>query len=119
VPSTAVVELLRRAVVGGCALRVRADLDWAGLRIAAQVMALGRAEPWRFRAPDYETAMQAGRVGPPLQGAPTPSPWDPMLSRMMAQSGVSVPEERLLDALLGDLGALRASPAHRGRGSSS
>jgi uncharacterized protein (TIGR02679 family) len=107
VPSTAVIELLRRSVADGAALRVRADLDWAGLRIAGQVMALGNAAPWRFSARDYEAAIAAGRIGPPLQGPPAAARWDPALPDAMLRAGASVPEERLLDALLADLGGGR------------
>jgi uncharacterized protein (TIGR02679 family) len=102
-PSTAVMQLLRRASARGARLRVRADLDWPGLRIAAQVMALGNAEPWRFSAADYCASVADGRVGPPLDGAPASAPWDPELRPAMARAGVSVPEERVLEALLSDL----------------
>jgi uncharacterized protein (TIGR02679 family) len=103
VPSTAVVQLLRRAAAAGTRLRVRADFDWPGLRIAAQLMALGSALPWRFSAGDYETAIFEGRTGPPLDGAHASAPWDATLPARMAAGGMSVPEERLLDALLADL----------------
>lgn len=103
VPSTAVVHLLRRCVAAGTRLRVRADFDWPGLRIAAQLMALGSAQPWRFSASDYETAIVEGRTGPPLDGARASAPWDATLPARMAIAGKSVPEERLLDTLLADL----------------
>lgn len=112
VPSTAVMELLRRAAAGGARLRVRADLDWPGLRIAAQLMAVGRAEPWRFTARDYRAAIAEGRTGPPLAGPRTTSPWDPPLTAAMAESGRSVPEERLVEALIADLaGSTRVAMA--------
>lgn len=105
VPSTAVSRLLARVARAGALLRVRADLDWAGLRIARQLMTAGAAEPWRLGARDYERAVAAGRTGPPLAGRAAPAPWDAALAAAMAREGVSVPEERLLEALIADLGA--------------
>jgi uncharacterized protein (TIGR02679 family) len=105
VPSTAVMNLLRRAASGGAELRVRADLDWSGLRIAAQLMAAGRARPWRMAVRDYREAVAAGRTGPPLDGSRVSSPWDPALAEAMGEVGVSIPEERLLEELIGDLGS--------------
>jgi len=109
VPSTAVMNLLHRAASGGAELRVRADLDWPGLRIAAQLMAAGSARPWHMAARDYREAVAAGRTGPPLDGPRGSSPWDPALAVAMEEAGVSVPEERLLEALLGDLGSGRST----------
>jgi uncharacterized protein (TIGR02679 family) len=104
VPSTAVLLLVRRAVGQGACLRVRADLDWPGLRIAGQLMAAGNATPWRYSAADHQAALREGRIGPPLEGAPAGAAWDPALAPAMARGGVSVPEERVLDWLLDDLG---------------
>jgi uncharacterized protein (TIGR02679 family) len=105
VPSTAVLQLLGRAARGGVRIRVRADFDWPGLRIAAQLMAVGSAEPWRFGAADYENAVTARRVGPPLEGHRPSVAWDAALPAAMARAGVSVPEERVLDWLMSDLAA--------------
>jgi uncharacterized protein (TIGR02679 family) len=104
VPTTAVTRLLERAAACGARLLVHADLDWAGLRIAGQLLALPGAEPWRLCAGDYEAAVAGGRVGPALEGRPAIAPWDPALPAAMASAGRSVPEERVLEALLRDLG---------------
>jgi len=104
VPSTAALELLRSLQEGGARLRVRADLDWAGLRIAAAVLRLPGAAPWRFGAADYAEALAAGAKGPALEGAPAPSPWDEHLAQEMRRAGASVPEELLVARLIGDLG---------------
>lgn len=103
VPSTAVLQLLARLVQHGARLRFRADFDWPGLRIAGQLSSLARAEPWCFSARDYQQAVAEGRVGPRLEGAAAPSSWDPALSAAMAREGVSVPEERMIGVLLGEL----------------
>lgn len=105
VPSTAVLQLLGRAARGGVRLRVHADLDWPGLRIAAQLMAVGSAEPWRLATRDYEAAVAAGRTGPPLAGPGAPAGWDTALPLAMARAGVSVPEERVMAELIADLAA--------------
>lgn len=103
VPSTAVLEILRRAATCGARLRIRADLDWPGLRIAAQLLAVGSAEPWRLTARDYHEAIAEGRTGPRLEGRCVPSAWDRALAAAMVTAGLSVPEERLVEALVGDL----------------
>jgi uncharacterized protein (TIGR02679 family) len=103
VPTTAVIRLLERAAEGGARLLVHADLDWAGLRIAARLLAIHGAEPWRLRAGDYEAAIAEGQVGPALEGRASSAPWDPALGPAMESAGRSVPEERVLDALLEDL----------------
>ncbi len=102
VPSTASMELLASLVGSGARVLARADFDWAGLRIAGQVIATGAA-PWRFGAADYLAAVERGRTGPPLAGREADAPWDTPLAAALRECGVSVPEERLLDELLGDL----------------
>ena len=103
VPSTAVVQLLQFALAGGSRLLVRADFDWPGLRIAAQLMALGSARPWRFSAADYRSALERGCRGPRLDGAPGEAAWDPELAAAMSTAGVSIPEEQVIPELLEDL----------------
>lgn len=103
VPSTAASKLLAALHRSGAGLRVRADFDWAGLRIAAQVMTRTGAKPWRFSRADYEAALTGGREGPPLVGAPAPSPWDEGLAAALTRTGLGVPEELLVGELLADL----------------
>ncbi len=103
IPSTAAMDLMRRMASAGATLRVRADFDWAGLRIAGQVIAATGALGWRFGADDYLSALGGGRGGPALGRNRSPSPWDERLAREMARAGVSVPEELLVAELLGDL----------------
>ncbi len=105
VPSTAAVVLLRRLAAAGARIRVHADFDWAGLRIAEQVIADTRGEPWRFTAADYAAGIGAGRAGPALIGAPAASRWDEALARAMGSAGIAVPEEQVLGDLIADLDA--------------
>ncbi len=89
----------------GSLLRVRADFDWPGLRIAGSLLARPHARPWRFSAGDYDAAVRArvGRAAAPLRGAAASSPWDPSLAVAMAAAGEVVYEEELIDDLVADL----------------
>ncbi len=111
VPSTAAMVLLRGLSSAGARVRVHADLDWAGLRIAGQVLAETSGGPWRFTSADYRAALAAGQGGPRLTGAPASSPWDTSLAGAMREAGLSVPEERVLAGLIRDLGASRRRAA--------
>jgi len=102
VPSTAAMELLGRLVASGARLLVRADFDWAGLRIAGQVLAAG-GSPWRFASADYLAAVESGRGGPALGGREAVAPWAPALAEAMRSRGVAVPEERVIEDLVADL----------------
>jgi len=103
VPSTAASQLLQGLHRSGAQVRVRADFDWAGLRIAGRVMASTSAQPWRFGLFDYEAALDGGKEGPVLEGAPVPAAWDPGLTEALVRRGRSVPEELLVGTLLADL----------------
>ncbi|MFL5273858.1 MAG: TIGR02679 family protein [Anaeromyxobacteraceae bacterium] len=105
VPSTAAMELVRALAACGAALRVHADLDWAGLRIARQVIDATGGAPWRFDARAYVDAVARVPRGPRLLGGRVDSPWDPGLAAAMAEHGVAIPEEQVLPELLGDLAA--------------
>lgn len=103
-PSTAVVELLRRLQAGGAEMWCHADLDGAGLRIAAYVVAKTGAHPWRMTAADYLAAVpQTG----PAPGRLTDVPWDPGLAPALRAQAIAVPEERVADTLLDDLASGR------------
>ncbi len=100
-PSVAVGRLLDHLAAAGAVLRVHADLDWAGVRIAAAVMARTGAAPWRLRAVDYEGALAGSRK--PLVGAAAETPWDSRLAAAMRAHGMAVEEELVLEDLLADL----------------
>lgn len=100
-PSTAVRLLLDRLVACGARLRVHADFDWAGLRIAGGVMARTGAAPWRMGSCDYIAAVARSRK--PLVGTATAASWDDELTPALHAHGLAVEEELVLDELLGDL----------------
>jgi uncharacterized protein (TIGR02679 family) len=102
VPSAACRRLLDAAVRAGARLRVRADFDWAGLRIAGSLLEAERATPWRMSAADYRAGL-AGGESTSLTGTPAASPWDPELAAELTTEGRAVMEERLLPLLLADL----------------
>lgn len=94
--------LLDRLGASGVELRVHADFDVGGIRIAAAVMQRSGALPWRFDAAAYEAA----RLGPSsdLIGSVAATPWDPALREAMVTSRRAVHEEAIIDVLLADLG---------------
>ncbi|MDA5282453.1 DUF2399 domain-containing protein [Streptomyces sp. Isolate_45] len=103
-PSAAALTLLTRLHEYGAALRYHGDFDWGGLRIATTLLAHVPWRPWRYTAHDYRAAVAAvGADQCPLVGKPTPSPWDPDLTRALAEHAVRVEEEAILDVLLKDL----------------
>ncbi|WP_370516828.1 DUF2399 domain-containing protein [Streptomyces acidiscabies] len=51
----------------------------------------------------YRAAAAAAPLAPPLTGTPTTAPWDPDLAPALAELGVRVEEETVLDVLLADL----------------
>lgn len=98
--NSAGILLLRHLAGGGARLRYHGDFDGEGLRIAAYVMAKTGAAPWRMSTSDYLAA-----VGGDLPvGRLTDAPWDSDLAATMRQRGVAVPEERVAETLLADLG---------------
>jgi uncharacterized protein (TIGR02679 family) len=103
--NSAVARLLRTLHDAGAQLAYHGDFDWPGMRIAAAVLGRFPARPWRFRAADYLAATAARPNGlPPLEGRPSPTPWDPALTEAMTAAGLVVEEEAVLAELLTDLG---------------
>ncbi|MGI5366766.1 DUF2399 domain-containing protein [Streptomyces iakyrus] len=69
--------------------------------------ALARSVPWRswrYTAADYRAAVTTVAEAPNLTGPPAATPWDPALDAALAECGVRVDEETVLDDLLADLG---------------
>lgn len=93
-----------QGTASGAELRYHGDFDTAGLAICARVMALGLI-PWRMSAADYLEAVASadaeGAVLPRDTRAPGPTPWEPSLQSIFAQSRRIVHQERLLSALIG------------------
>jgi uncharacterized protein (TIGR02679 family) len=102
-PAGAATLLLRRLAQAGAVLRYHGDFDWSGLTIANGIVARFGALSWRFDAAAYRTAVASDRGGVPLRGAPVTAVWDAALTTAMAELGVRVEEETVLDDLLGDL----------------
>jgi uncharacterized protein (TIGR02679 family) len=102
-PSTAFHRLAGAVADGGGELRYHGDFDWAGVSIAASVMARHGAVPWRMSASDYLAGVRADREHMPLKGAAQPTPWDPALAEAMAKTDRVVYEESVTDALIADL----------------
>ncbi len=101
-PAAAQRTLLLALAVAGARLRHHGDFDWAGLRIAATVMSICGAAPWRFTTDHYLDAT-ARFAGAPLVGNPAPCPWDPSLADAMQGRGLAIPEEATIDDLIEDL----------------
>ncbi|MFJ2889155.1 DUF2399 domain-containing protein [Streptomyces sp. NPDC087305] len=58
--------------------------------------------PWRYTAAHYPAAAKMAEA-PELTGSPAATPWDPALAVALAERGVRVEEEVVLDDLLSDL----------------
>ena len=101
-PGAAVLVLLDRLAAGGAELRYHGDFDWPGIRIANFLNRQCSWQPWRFRAGDYLRAVRT-HEGLPLSGAAAVPSWDAQLGAQMAQVGIQVEEEVVLDDLLWDL----------------
>ncbi|WP_319280638.1 TIGR02679 family protein [Streptomyces sp. FL07-04A] len=103
-PSAAALTLLRDLSRRGADLLYHGDFDWGGVRIAAALARSVPWRPWRYTAADYLAAVTAVTEAPDLTGRPAATPWDPALAVALAECGVRVEEETVLDDLLTDLG---------------
>lgn len=102
-PNHAGRRLLTRLAHQGADLLYHGDFDWAGLQIANLLMKTVPIRPWRFTAPDYRRALETEAERPGLGDRPVAAQWDPDLALAMADAGVAVEEETVLEELLGDL----------------
>jgi uncharacterized protein (TIGR02679 family) len=100
--------LLAHLVAHDAQITYHGDFDWGGVRIASGVLALPRAQPWRYDAESYLAAVRRGRGGPLTGGTPLDTPWNPPLRAAIERHAVRVEEEQLIAELLADL-----SPAAR------
>ncbi|MEE1831045.1 TIGR02679 family protein [Streptomyces sp. SP17KL33] len=103
-PSAAALDLLRDLSMRGARLLYHGDFDWGGVRIAAALARSVPWRPWRYTAADYRAAVTAVAEAPDLTGLPAVTPWDPALAVALAECGVRVEEETVLNDLLTDLG---------------
>ena len=103
-PAAAQRSLLTQLAAAGARLFYHGDFDWAGIGIANHVMSAFDAEPWRFGAADYESAVShLRRRGHRLTGGPVLASWDPSLTAAMQRHGLAIAEEGLAVSLLADL----------------
>ncbi|MFF3333603.1 TIGR02679 family protein [Streptomyces sp. NPDC002888] len=102
-PSAAALTLLRGLAAQGAALHYHGDFDWGGVRIATALRRSVPWLPWRYTAADYRAAAARVAEAPVLTGSPAETPWDPALAVALAERGVRVEEEAVLDDLLADL----------------
>ncbi|WP_306184383.1 MULTISPECIES: TIGR02679 family protein [unclassified Streptomyces] len=105
-PSAAALTLLRDLSTHGARLLHHGDFDWGGVRIAAALARSVPWQPWRYTAADYRAAVPAVAEALDLTGPPAATPWDPALAVALAECGVRVEEETVLDDLLTDLDRL-------------
>ncbi|MET7909643.1 TIGR02679 family protein [Streptomyces avermitilis] len=101
-PNSAAIRCLRLLADRGAVLRYHGDFDGEGIRIAAYLLDKTPARPWRMTAVDYRAAAARTSHGPE-PGRLTEAPWDPELTRAMAEHGTAVVEELVADVLLADL----------------
>ncbi|MGH3417811.1 MAG: TIGR02679 family protein [Actinocrinis sp.] len=106
--SAAARTLLVRLADQGARFAYHGDFDWGGVRIATTVFRLVGTSPWRFDETAYLAALARGHGSPLATGVPANTPWDPRLSGAIAQRGMRVEEEHVLDLLIADL--LAAGP---------
>jgi uncharacterized protein (TIGR02679 family) len=104
-PTTAAIQLLQGFATSGAKVRVHTDFDWAGIRIANQVLEhVPGAAAWQMSRHHYEDA--AGRSddhGVPLVGTAVPASWDAQLSDALATRGRGILEEHVVEDLLAAL----------------
>ncbi len=103
-PSAAALTLLRDQSSRGARLLYHGDFDWGGVRIATALARSVPWRPWRYTAAEYRAAVTAVAEASDLTGPPAATPWDPALAVALAECGVRVEEETVLDDLLTDLG---------------
>jgi uncharacterized protein (TIGR02679 family) len=111
-PSTAALVVLDQLVAGGAVAHYHGDFDWRGLGIARVLSRkVPASQSWRFGASDYVAAVQRALGTVALSGRTTASPWDADLAPSMADAGVAVYEEQVLDQLLDDLASYAEAPS--------
>ncbi len=94
-PAHVALNLLTRL---DAALSYHGDLDWRGVEICSWLVARQGVRPWQMTAEAYLAAPGGGS----LTGRPTATPWEPRLAQVMAERGVAVHEEQVVNVLLAD-----------------
>lgn len=101
-PAHVALELLTRL---GAPLSYHGDLDWRGVEICAWLVERHGVQPWRMTAQDYLAAPGGGA----LTGRPVTTTWEPELAEAMAERGVAVHEEQVMESLLEGWGDVAGS----------
>jgi uncharacterized protein (TIGR02679 family) len=94
-PAQVAVDLLTRL---DALLSYHGDLDWRGVEICSWLIERQGVSPWQMTVEAY---LQAPG-GEPLTGRPAVTPWEPRLAQVMAERGVAVHEEQIVESLLAD-----------------
>lgn len=103
-PAAAQRALLAQLASAGANLRYHGDFDWAGVRIANQVMRMFGAKPWRLNADDYTAAAStAPHTRRNLEGTAVAASWDEALATAMLRRGLAIAEEAVAATLIEDL----------------
>lgn len=103
-PAAAQRALLAQLASAGARLRYHGDFDWAGVRIANQVMRAFDAKQWRLGADDYEAAASAApHARRNLGNAAVAASWDAALAPAMLRRGFAIAEEAVAATLIDDL----------------
>lgn len=98
-PASAAMLLLRRLREAGAILRIHVDFDWAGLRIADQLVRETAALPWRMDAAIY----QSSPATVALRGKSFHPAWAGDLAAAMEKRGLAVFEEQVAAPLIAEL----------------
>ncbi|NHD16209.1 MULTISPECIES: TIGR02679 family protein [unclassified Actinopolyspora] len=114
-PNSAAIPLLRELAAHGVLARYHGDFDGEGLRITGHLVERVGVRPWRMTTADYLAALAGSgegesRRGGPAAGSVPDTPWDPELAGAVREHGVSVPEERVAETLLDELGRAVVQP---------
>lgn len=100
-PRAAVNHLLKQLQQAGAELAYHGDFDWPGITIANNIIRRFGAKPWHFDEAAYRHAAATGKMT--LTGKAVTAAWDPGLSAAMKAKNTAIPEERVLERLLGSL----------------
>ncbi len=92
-PAHVALDLLTRL---DTPLSYHGDLDWRGVEICSWLVERQGVRPWRMTVEAYLAAPGGGA----LTGRPAATPWDPQLAQIMAERGVAVHEEQVVESLL-------------------
>lgn len=101
-PAAAQQTLLSQLLDCGAQLCYHGDFDWPGLAIGNFVMRRFRAAPWRFGAVDYRAAHADVELAL-SDGWRVEANWDDQLAPALAERGIVVHEEAVVETLLPDL----------------